>query len=316
MARFYRLTYLFSAVALGVCVSLFAQTTQSAPPEQGKEIPAPASVDEAASGHVKIVPAPADVDEPAGRRVKMVAAPSLLSPSSPFVMEGNGTKPERSIRMLSEEEMSREDRDILANAESSIKEQAGIENLDLDDAGWSYRQLLCPALPNHVFLRFTRDDRAHEMSVFSAAIPRNGNGRVHVIPIVRKGYSLFSPAPIGAMTIAAFNRIRVEEGEGASADWLGTGLCYAVLAGANPMLGETPAEDNDMDSTVPPPTLLITSQGGATIRFADVSTTAKPMEWNIVFDPKGKLVKASHQAAQLPSSRKPAAVPEDFSQTK
>ncbi len=263
-------------------VSLFSQTTQPAPATQEKELAPSAGVDE---GHAKRVP-----------------APSFIPTNSPFAIEGR--KPERSVRVLSEEEMSREDRDLLANAESSIQERAGIENLEFNGAGWTYHQLVCPALPNHIFIRFTRDDGTRQMSMFSAAIPRNGNGRIHIIPIVRRGYSLFSPAPIGAMTIAAFNRIRTEEGEGATADWLGTGLCYAALAGANPKV-EQPAVEagKDIYSTMAP-TLLITAQGGATIRFADVSNAAKPVEWSMVFDPKGKLVKASHEAAYVPSGGK------------
>lgn len=218
--------------------------------------------------------------------------------------------------MLSEDEMSREDRDLLANAESTIREHAGIENMEFNGAGWSYHQLLCPALPNHLFIRFTRDDGTRQMSMFSAAIPRNGNGRIHIIPIVRKGYSLFSPAPVGAMTIAAFNRIRAEEGEGASAEWLGTGLCYAALAGANPQV-EKPAveQGKDIYATMPP-TLLITPQGGATIRFADVSNATKPIEWSMIFDSRGKLVKASHEAAYVPIIVKTGAGGKNVSQAK
>ena len=58
--------------------------------------------------------------------------------------------------------------------------------------------------------------------MFSASIPRGGEGRVRIIPIVRKGYSLFSPARIGALTIASFNRIHSEEeNTGWRANWLG-----------------------------------------------------------------------------------------------
>ena len=71
------------------------------------------------------------------------------------------------------------------------------------------------------------------MSVFSASVPRNGAGRVRIVPILKRGYSLFSPAPINALTISAFNHIRAEEGEAANSDWLGNALCYAALAGSH-----------------------------------------------------------------------------------
>ena len=201
--------------------------------------------------------------------------------------------------------MSREDRDLVADGESSIRERVGFENLDFNGSGWTYHQLVCPALPKHLFLRFTRDDGTRQMSMFSAAIPRDGNGRVHIIPIVRKGYSLFSPAPIGAMTIAAFNHIRAEEGEGASADWVGTGLCYAALAGANPQVQLQPGLDENLaEPVVIPPTLKVNSEGGAVIQFADVSTAPKPMEWSMIFDKKGKLVKASHERAYVVGAKR------------
>ena len=280
MAGFLRFLYLLSAVAVGVGVSLFAQT----PPSQGKEVAPPVAA----------------VDEPASVHAKRVPAPSLLAPDSPFAVEGTKNRLEHSVRMLSEDEMSRADRDLVADGESSIREKAGFDSLEFDGPGWTYHQLDCPALPKHLFLRFTRDDGTRQMSMFSVAIPRDGNGRVLIIPIVRKGYSLFSPAPIGAMTITAFNRIRAEEGEGASADWVGTGLCYAALAGANPQVQPLGGlEENDAPSAVIPPTLRVTDQGGATIQFADMSAAPRPMEWNMIFDHRGKLIKATHSPAQV-----------------
>ena len=44
---------------------------------------------------------------------------------------------------------------------------------------------VCPALPNHLFLQFTRNNGTGDVSVFSASIPRGGDGRVRIIPILR-----------------------------------------------------------------------------------------------------------------------------------
>jgi hypothetical protein len=207
----------------------------------------------------------------------------------------------RSIRVVPAEEMSRHDRDLEAGAESSIQERAGFQSLGFNEGDWTFQQLDCPALPNHLFLRFSRNDGTREMSMFSAAIPRNGEGKVRVIPILRKGYSLFSPAPIGALTISAFNHIRAEENNDIPADWLGTGLCYAALAGASPQAGQLPVgspEILQLPGTIPP-TLNVTKDGGGIVRFADLSTAPHPMEWNMTFDSKGKLVKASHAPAHV-----------------
>jgi len=296
MARLNPYLFLFSVIALGACTALSAQSDQSAPPGHVKVIPPPLGIDEAAAGHVRTLPAP------------------TLDPNGIF--EINNHKSTHSIRVLSENEMTREDHDLLADAESSIQERAGVENLEFNGAGWKYRQLLCPALPKHLFLRFTRDDDPRQVSMFSVAIPRDGNGRVHIIPIVRKGYSLFSPAPIAALTMAAFNRIRAEEGEGASIDWLGTGLCYAALAGANPKLGDPVTNENAEMPAFIPPTLTMGTEGGAVIRFADISDAAKPMEWTMVFDARGKLVKATHTTAYLAISRKRTAGVVNVDQTK
>ena len=52
------------------------------------------------------------------------------------------------------------------------------------------------------------------------------------------------------------------------------------------------------------PTLVVTENGGAIIRFADFSGS-KPVEWDLTFDGRGKLIKASHSAATLAFSSKP-----------
>jgi len=296
MARTKPCLFLLSAVVLGASLSLFAQDNQSAP-----------------SSHVKEVPAPVEIDDAAGGRVKEVPAPVFSNPFDSDSPKDNSIRP---IEIIPAGEMTREDQDLLANAESAIQERAGVENFEFDGPGWTHYQLVCPALPNHLFVRFTRDDGTRQMSMFSASIPRDGNGRMHIIPIIRRGYSLFSPAPIGALTIAAFNRIRAEEDAGAKTDWLGTGLCYAALAGANPKVGGlAPAASNDI-SAVMPPTLNIMNGGGAIIRFIDISVPSRPMEWSMTFDPRGKLLKAAHSRASVENPGKPVPSSVDFGQAK
>src|SRR5580700_5396739 len=116
-----------------------------------------------------------------------------------------------SVEFRSLDQMSEKDRLLAANAESSIAEDAKYADLDFNQGQWSYQQVLCPTLPNHIFLRFLRNNGAGDVSMFSASIPRGEEGRVRIIPIQRRGYSLFSPAPINALTISAFNHIRAEE---------------------------------------------------------------------------------------------------------
>jgi hypothetical protein len=291
MARIKFSLFLLFAITFGASISLCSQTHQTA-----------------ASGHVKEIPPPLDIDQVPAGHVKKLPAPGFTPSTLPFAIDTPKDSPLHSVRVISEAEMTREDRDLLANAESTIREKANIENLEFDGAGWTSHQLVCGALPKHLFVRFTRDDDPSRMSMFSAAVARDGSGRVHVIPIVRKGYSLFSPAPIGALTMAAFNRIRAEEGAGASADWLGTGLCYAALAGANPQVGELPGSAEISEMMLP--TLTIETDGGAVIRFADIAATPNPMQWSMTFAGNGKLVKAEHNPAYVEHLGKRAATAE------
>ena len=138
------------------------------------------------------------------------------------------------------------------------------------------------------------------MSVFTASIPRGEEGRVRIIPIQLRGYSLFSPAPINAMTISAFNHIRAEENPAKDPDWLGTGLCYAALAGGHPQTA--PVSDNPASEKLPVASIAlldVADDGGAVISFTDVSASPRPVQWTMTFDRKGRLIKAAHSSAEM-----------------
>ena len=207
----------------------------------------------------------------------------------------------------SEEEMTEQDRAEAANAEAAIGEKAGFMGLGYDQGQWTYKQIVCAALPNHLFLQYTRNNGAGDVSLFSASVPRGGEGRVRIIPIEMRGYSLFSPAPINALTISAFNHIRGEErAAGADVpDWLGTALCYAALAGGHPQAAHMPnVEESAKADNSPTATLEVEVNGRATLSFADVAAMPGPMEWTMIFDRKGTLLKAKHAPADLVTVRK------------
>jgi hypothetical protein len=237
-----------------------------------------------------------DVSTPQPSHVRKAAQrPMPFSPGS----ETPG--PSAALEFRSFDRMTPQDRDLAAEAESAIGERAGFAGLefgqDSDRGKWNYQQVVCPALPHHLFLQFTRNNGAGDVSVFSASIPRGGDGRVRIIPIQKRGYSLFSPAPINALTISAFNHIRAEEHPDKAPEWLATGLCYAALAGAHPQIGS--AEETDFHELPAAPTgrLVIPLNGGAVISFTDVAAIPRPMEWTMTFNGKGSLLKATHSAA-------------------
>lgn len=207
-----------------------------------------------------------------------------------------------SIEFRTVDQMNRADSDLAADAQSSISEHAGFMDLEFNQGKWTYEQVVCPALPNHLFLRFRRSNGTGDVTVFSASIPRGGEGRVRIIPILLRGYSLFSPAPINALTISAFNHIRAEERIDTPPDWLGTGLCYAALAGGHPQAALMPAPFDSEKFPMAKPAMLETSSHLAVVSFADLAAPGRPMEWTMTFDNKGKLLKAAHRpAAMIPT---------------
>lgn len=231
--------------------------------------------------------------------------PPSIEPQ-PFPTIGSRQEPIYSVEFRSADEVSQQDRVLIANAESSISEHASFARIDYQQAGWAHTQIVCPAFPNHLFLQYTRNRGAGDVSVFSASIPRNGEGRVRIVPILRHSYSLFSPAPINALTISAFNHIRTEEGELANADWLGNALCYAALAGGHPQI-PTPEAAPSVHNPIPALTakmdVELTAHGEEVIRFDDAAARPHPMQWTMTFTRKGKLIKAAHGRADLMTAK-------------
>ena len=229
----------------------------------------------------------------------------------PFPPVTGDSGPARSIEFLAPDRMAQTDRDQAADAESAISEHAGFAGLEFNQGKWSYTQIVCPALPGHLFLRFMRNGGTGDVSLFSASIPRD-EGHVRIIPIQRRGYSLFSPAPINALTIAAFNHIRAEEHADQAPEWLATGLCYAALAGASPQAAPRSgdAEGSEFPAAMSA-VFQIPSNGGAIIRFTDVAAAPKPMEWTMTFDGKGKRLKATHLPASMVTEKEVHPAPVD-----
>ncbi len=220
----------------------------------------------------------------------------------PFPTVATRKTPLYTVEFRSPDQISQQDRLLLADSESSIAEHAGFAGLDFLQSNWNYRQIVCPTFPNHLFVQFTRNSGAGDVSVFSASIPRNGNGRVRIVPILKRGYSLFSPAPINALTISAFNHVRAEDSETANSDWLGNALCYAALAGARPEIpapGAEPAPNQPVPALAAAMDIEMQAHGMEVLRFDDDAGRPNPMEWSMTFTHQGKLIKAAHKPASM-----------------
>lgn len=231
------------------------------------------------------------------KKVHVVPAPVDPEPFAPA--RRNAVQP---VKFLEEDQLPQQDRLLIANAESSIIELAGSAGLDYRQGRWDRREIACPGFGNHMFLEFSRDGGRGDSSLFSASIPRNGMGKIRVIPILKRSYSLFSPAPINAMTISAFNHIRAEEGQSANDDWLDNALCYAALAGARPEIlpsDSWPAMERPIPSLTAVLNVQFNTKGREVISFDDAAARPHAMEWTMVFTREGKLIKATHKPAEV-----------------
>jgi hypothetical protein len=205
------------------------------------------------------------------------------------------------VEFRSVDQMSSTDRELARRADASIRAAAASAAFDLNQGHWSSQQILCPALPQHLFLRSMRNGGSGDVSLFTVSIQRGAGERVHILAIQRRGFSLFTPAPLNARTIAVFNHIRDEERFAPSAlppNWLETGLCYAALSGADPKALQ-PTEFSAKTRSVPasPAVLESSNDGAAVVRFTEAAT--RPVEWTLDFDAKGRLLKVTRLPASL-----------------
>lgn len=228
--------------------------------------------------------APCKAQEP--RSIPASPAPQPIvreTAARPMPFSLGEERPAAPLEFRADNQISPQDRDLWTNALTAISQRANAAGLDFNQGVWEARQILCSALPDHLFLTFTRG-ASSDTTAFTASIPR-GAGQVRVIPILRRGYSLFSPAPINAQALSAFNHIRAEEHPAQPSDWLATGLCYAALAGAHP--------DLPKESTAAPGSLIMTAAHGGEISFLDLSANPRHNLWTMSFDGSGRLLKAT-----------------------
>jgi hypothetical protein len=268
------------ALALACCsLSLAAQGTQSK--------------SDATHAPYSVAPVPEDSS---GASYKSRPVPSLQN-LSPFHGETPQSSSAELIEFRSQSQMTQPDRDLADGAQASIREAATLAGIELGQGKWAYQQLACQALPGHLFLLYKGGNGTGDISLFSAAIARAGNGHARIIPIQRRGFSLFSPASVNPLTIAAFNRIRLSEPDNQKADWLATALCYAALTGAHPETAPTPDKSPDAGLSLSfPPTLEVGNYGESTVRFVDVASPRQPKEWALTFNAKGLLLKVTNSA--------------------
>jgi hypothetical protein len=202
------------------------------------------------------------------------------------------------LQFLTPEQMSPADRKLADENQEEIQRRANLQGFGLrrgEEAGnWGYEQAVCPVFPDHIVLEYSRDNGNGDVTLFTAVVPR-AEGHVRVIPVQRRGYSLFTPSPSNAITLNDFNHIVKEEGRGLNPDWLTLGLCYAALAGGH-VRAALLADLNEKEHypLFVPAKLMVSYKGGAVVHFADTTPHAKSMDWVMTFAPDGRLMKVKH----------------------
>ena len=224
---------------------------------------------------------------------------------SPFALDAK-TETRQSLEFRSPEQMTQADRNLAEANQAEIARRAGLQGLGSGfgmgsgasgEGGWGYEQAVCPVFPEHLILEYSRNNGHGDVTLFSAVIPR-GDGHVRVIPVRRRGYSLFTPAPANAITVNDFNHMVQEGKEGLSPDWLTLGLCYAALAGGHVRAALIPSLPSEEVYPLFMPAKLTLGKGGAEVHFVDATPHATAMDWILTFSPNGRLLKVRHTVSR------------------
>jgi hypothetical protein len=256
--------------------------------------------------------ATAQADDEHGLRVREIHPKAT---ASPFPLDAR-TGRVQELEFRAPEQMTAADRSLAEANEGEIARRAELQGFHFGsggDGGWGYEQAVCPAFPDHLILEYSRGEGAGDATLFSVAIPRGGEGHVRVIPVRRRGYSLWTPASSNALTLNDFNHMVKEGGNGLShdshpsgvdlplgtPDWLTLGLCYAALAGGHvraALVALTPQEQ--VYPMLTPAMLKVSGKGGAVVRFADATPHVKQMDWVMTFAQNGRLMQVKHTPSQ------------------
>lgn len=188
------------------------------------------------------------------------------------------------VEIIPEAAMSAENKQLIAGVVPELRRRAAIDVISLDQHDWAIQQIGCTAFPHSLVLRYTSGKSPRERSEFIATIARAGR-EVGLIPIARKGYSVYSPTPTNAMTIGAINTLLAREDAKPPVSQIA--VCYAALIGAKPQAGH---DGGSFVKLEVPPAIKVPAAGDESVL---VTTQAIPSQsWSLEFDHKGKLLKA------------------------
>jgi len=216
------------------------------------------------------------------------------------------------LPVLDPGQMSTADRALLQQREVDVSSAAAFYGFDISDSHWTYQQVVCRSLPDHMMLNFENDSVEHGASHFVAVVPANGD-KVQVVTEYAHGLLPFHAAWEKSAAYEAFNQmITTDRGEhqlGPSSHWLNLGMCFAALTGHLPRVS-VPKESVEASEALTrrngsTPIILIDPGKDSEVLFSDISM-ARTNNWRLRFDKRGRLTKAELETA---GPMKPRVVP-------
>jgi hypothetical protein len=202
------------------------------------------------------------------------------------------------LPVLDAGQMSAPDRTRLEQREVDVSSAAAFFGFDISDSRWTYQQIICRTLPDHMMLSFENNSVEHGPSHFVAVVPANGD-KVQVVTDYAHGLLPFHAAWEKSAAYEAFNQmITTDRGEhelGPSSHWLNLSMCFAALSGHLPKVA-VPKESVEASEALTKrngstPIIVIDPGKNAEVHFSDVSG-ADTGNWRLRFDNRGRLTKA------------------------
>jgi hypothetical protein len=198
-------------------------------------------------------------------------------------------------------EMTDEDAALLARREADVSRAAAFYGFDISDShSWTYQQVVCRALPEHLILAFTNQTSPKGPSRFVAVVPHD-SGDVELVADVTHGLLPYRPAWKSSNAYSVFNRMVVaERGEHAvrsNSHWLNLAMCYVAVAGGTIPQVADPLDDLAASEALAKrdgstPIIRIGDHGAADVAFSDVQQPRRTANWTLSFDRDGRLKKA------------------------
>jgi hypothetical protein len=214
-----------------------------------------------------------------------------------------------SLEHLQPAQMSAADYEVVSNLSPELSKEAALANFDISGAGWQYQQIVCPALPDYIFLAFTHGPDPNGSSRFVAMLPRN-SARVRILSTYAHGLLPFEASWNRPGTFEVFNGLlRQERGTAplsGAPNWLMIAVCYAELSGYPVQVLSAKAWPEPtldllrLDANRPQ--MIIGADRSADVTFSDVSRPAITTNWMLHFNRRGEITAASRAAAHQSST--------------